>query len=235
MLEHWQPSRIHHQQVATSSSERQSEAGQGALLLERALQADLNSVDAFGSADGDKENVSTGITDGMFLANQKKRVKLTKGLSNARDIGSRAPSPAKLTVLSPRSHNSRTLPRSPFKTNSPEKAFSKPTAASTRAAKQPASRAPSRAVSRQGKPIARKPAAGKAGHDTESEGRDSEGSATSAVTTIVRKPATTTARSGAASQKATSKTTTSQPKKRTAATKKEAAVPATTRTLRKRN
>lgn len=122
------------------------------------------------------------------LANPKKRTKTTtttttKTTTQANTKASRAKNPpANSTVLSPKSHNSRTLPRSPFKAGgSPEKA-------STVRPVSPAKPVPSkgRAASRQ---QTTKKAAPAAPNNTTDDGRSSGVSDSSAGTTIVSKPA----------------------------------------------
>jgi len=189
-------------------------------------------------ADEDKENAPA-EPYAHDLANPKKRTKTattTANMKATRTASQKAPP----TVLSPRSANSRTLPRSPLKAASPEKpAFSiarpasavKPVVTQTHAiSSKPSSRAPSRQTKR--------PAPARAAALNNTEGRDSESSTTSAGTsgtTIVTKQA---AKKAPATRKAAPAKTTTVAAKKTAAAKKEAAPapvpPAGGRTLRKR-
>ena len=123
------------------------------------------------------------------LPNPKKRAKTaaTKPPTAAANTkASRSKNPLASTVLSPKSHNSRTLPRSPFKA-SPEKPPAKPAAVGRVASRQPTTK----------KGPAPAPAS------SEVEGRSSGVSDSSAGTTIVIKPAAAGARSrGAPARKA---------------------------------
>jgi hypothetical protein len=184
------------------------------------------------------------------LPNPKKRAKPTpaatantKATRTASRLKQQEIAPS--TVLSPKSHNSRTLPRSPFKMgSSPEK--EKPTAARAPSPikhsnlappKQAASRPASRQVN------SKRTAATATASDT--EGRISEASNTSAGTTIVTKlgnaakrvPAAAAAAVGKKSATAAGKTAAAE--RKAAAAKKENAPPAPVpagggRTLRKR-
>jgi hypothetical protein len=144
----------------------------------------------------------------------KKRAKTTTTTATANSKAMRTLSRAKGAVLSPKSHNSRTLPYSPLKpTNtSPAKTYpvnqagpfatSRPASpikplltvpTTTTGLSKPLSRAPSRQTKR---PAA---TAKQSAPESEMEGRDSEASTTSAGTTIVTKPA---AKKAAAARKA---------------------------------
>jgi len=127
------------------------------------------------------------------LANPKKRTKTaTAANMKATRTASRKVVPS--NVLSPKSHNSRTLPRSPFKPVVPEKPAAmrpiNPVKPSIQhlAPPKPTSRVPSR----QGKRGAPTP---------EADLRSSEASNTSAGTTIVTKPAAATKRAPAVAKK----------------------------------
>lgn len=189
-------------------------------------------------ADEDKENAPTEPW-AHDLPNPKKRTKTATATANTKATRT-ASQKAPPTVLSPRSANSRTLPRSPLKQASPEKpAFTtarpaspvKPIVTHTNAnSSKPSSRAPSRQTKRPA------PARGAA---LSSEGLESEISTTSTGTTgttVVTKQAA--AKKAPATRKAAAtKTTTAAAAKKT--TKKEAAAPAPAppaggRTLRKR-
>lgn len=146
------------------------------------------------------------------IENPKKRVKTTAPISAvpikpAARTTSRKPGPA--TVLSPKSHNSRTLPVSPFKTTSPLKdsALPKPSARSTTAASK-ATRPQSRQIKR---PVAQ-PAATV---NLTADNRPSSGSDVSSGTTIMVKR---TAPATAATKKATTAAA-GAPKSRTAGIK----------------
>ncbi|QIW97839.1 hypothetical protein AMS68_003357 [Peltaster fructicola] len=167
----------------------------------------------------DKENAPTAYPD---LQPQKKRTKTAEPRArSAMEKSTTTTSPMK-SVLSPRSHNSRTLPS---KITSPEKP-------SRLAVPQQKSRPVSRVASRQGTTAAKKTATRKASAQEESEGRDSEGSTTSAKTTIVKRAEPT---KRTVTKKAAPKaTTTSTTRKRAPAAKAEPTVPTATRTLRKR-
>ena len=124
------------------------------------------------------------------LPNPKKRAKTaaTKppAAAAANTKASRSKNPLASTILSPKSHNSRTLPRSPFKV-SPEKPPAKPVAVGRAASRlQTAKKAPAPAPA-----------------SSEVDGRSSGVSDSSAGTTIVNKPAAAGARSrGAPARKA---------------------------------
>lgn len=184
-------------------------------------------------ANEDKENAPT-ESYAHDLPNPKKRTKTATANTKATRTASQKT--AAPTVLSPRSANSRTLPRSPLKAASPEKpAFTtarpaspvKPIVSQTNAlSSKPSSRAPSRQTKR--------PAPARAAA-LNNDARDSEGSTTSAGTTIVSK---TTTKKAPATRKAAPAKTAPAASKKTAAAKKEAAPapvpPAGGRTLRKR-
>ncbi|KAF2169844.1 hypothetical protein M409DRAFT_52335 [Zasmidium cellare ATCC 36951] len=169
------------------------------------------------STGDDKENIPS--NPASELANPKKRTKTTGAVANSKATrtASRKAGPAR--VLSPKSHNSRTLPQSPIKpsTLSPEKALpAQPQLSAQPAPAKRSTRAPSRQTKR----------AGAATDGT--EGRTSEASNSSAGTTIITK-------SGKRKQPpAPKKTTTAKAAptgKKPAAVKQD--VPG--RTLRKRN
>ncbi|KAK3111284.1 hypothetical protein LTR53_013625 [Teratosphaeriaceae sp. CCFEE 6253] len=194
------------------------------------------------STSDDKENAPASPA-GVDLPNPKKRAKTTTtataNTKATRTVSRKGIAPPS-SVLSPKSHNSRTLPRSPFR--SPEK----PTAFQARptspvkpsiqhlAPPKAVGRAPSRQQAK--RPVT---AMATAMDEEMAEGRSSEASIASAGTTIVTKPAASRGRAGvkkaAASAIATAKTV-GRPK--AAAVKKENVppVPAATggRTLRKR-
>ncbi|KAK5117565.1 hypothetical protein LTR62_004987 [Meristemomyces frigidus] len=151
--------------------------------------------DQIGRNDDDKENARTEPEIELDLPMPKKRAKTGAATANtkaSRTISRKAAPP---NILSPRSHNSRTLPKSPIKSlaTSP----SKPHFAHISPAKQPppppthslapqsSSAASSRAPSRQTK---QRPLTA-AALETGGEGRSSEASNTSAGTTIIHKGA----------------------------------------------
>ncbi|OQO06364.1 hypothetical protein B0A48_08953 [Cryoendolithus antarcticus] len=123
------------------------------------------------------------------LPQPKKRAKPTQA-ATANTKATRAVSRKGPSVLSPRSHNSRNLPKSPFKPHaSPEKFYASAPMAATRSPVRPvlstlhAPAAPSsRAPSRQAKRVV-------TAVEVESAGRESETSTSSAETTIVTKAA----------------------------------------------
>lgn len=202
----------------------------------------LRSDYAFAAGIEDKENAPAPTDDfTQDLANPKKRVKSTQPPAETTNMAantkaSRAKAAAK--VLSPRSNNSRTLPRSPLKPGPMERA---PPASllpgRVSPMKPPQARAPSRATSRQTTRAARAPPTGaKKVAESESEGRESEGSTTSTTTTIVKKPAAAASKKSTVARKPSPKATT-QSAKPVAAPKKENVVPAPAsgrRVLRKR-
>ncbi|KAK5127033.1 hypothetical protein LTR85_008392 [Meristemomyces frigidus] len=179
------------------------------------------------TADDDKENAPA--QPSQDLPNPKKRAKTATANTKATRTASRKVVPS--SVLSPKSHNSRTLPRSPFKpsTAQDKPALGRPTSPIKPSIPQylapPPANSTSRAPSRQTK---------RAVAASDTEGRSSEASTTSAGTTIVTKPATK--RAPAAKKPAVPPKTTTAGRK-PAAVKKENVppVPATGgRTLRKR-
>jgi len=120
----------------------------------------------------DKENAPAGELE-HELPNPKKRAKTNTANTKATRTVSRKAVPA--NVLSPRSHNSRTLPKSPFKSHiSPVKSAQQHLAPSA-----PSSRAPSRQQTKRPATIM----------SSDVEGRSSEASNTSAGTTIIHKAA----------------------------------------------
>ncbi|KAF7185071.1 hypothetical protein HII31_13694 [Pseudocercospora fuligena] len=165
------------------------------------------------SAADDKENVPSEQQD---IANPKKRTKTATVTANTKATRTRNAGPA--GVLSPRSHNSRNLPQSPIKPAGglSEKAPAARPMTGVQAVVTKITRAPSRQTKRPGTA-------------QESEGRASEGSTTSAGTTIVTKPGTRKA----AVPKKTAPAKAATGGRKAAATKVEPA--AATRTLRKRN
>ncbi|EMC93170.1 hypothetical protein BAUCODRAFT_36836 [Baudoinia panamericana UAMH 10762] len=177
----------------------------------------------FVAEDEDKENAPANASHD--LANPKKRAKTATANTKATRTASRKGAPS--TVLSPKSHNSRTLAQSPAR-NMPSPVRTtmvrplSPVKPSMQHLAPP--KPSSRTLSRQAlRPLTA----------MESEGRSSEVSTASAGTTIVTKPA---AKKAAATRKpAVGKTATTA--KKPAVAKKEAAAPAATgggRTLRKR-
>jgi hypothetical protein len=135
------------------------------------------------------------------------------------------------TVLSPKSHNPRVPPRSPLKSSFAEKTSSiaakssSPVKSTAPTSSNPSSRAPSRQTKRPGTALSTV---------TTGKGRESEGSATSAGTTIVSKPG---AKKSAPTRKPPTAKLPAATTKRAAAVKKEPVVPAPAaagRTLRKR-
>ncbi|KAK5174404.1 uncharacterized protein LTR77_001484 [Saxophila tyrrhenica] len=184
--------------------------------------------------ENDKENVpASSQATQADLANPKKRAKTTTTTTAANTKASRTASRkvAPSSVLSPKSHNSRTLPRSPIK---PANSFEKPSSPvkpTTTTAPAAGKRTASRAQAKRGAPA---PPANEG--DTS---RSSEASNTSAGTTIVTKapPAKGRAAAGAKKAPADPKTTTATAK-RGAAAKKENVPPVPTaaagRSLRKR-
>ncbi|TKA83551.1 hypothetical protein B0A55_00525 [Friedmanniomyces simplex] len=192
----------------------------------------------------DKENAPAPapIESTLDLPNPKKRVNTATTTANTkatRTVSRKGPAPS--TVLSPKSHNSRTLPRSPFKPAlSPEKTamlerLASPIKSSIQHLAPPAkggTQAPSRQTKRPGTAMEA---------ETErdaTEGRSSEASTTSAGTTIVTKPATKVGRPAGA-KKATAATAakTTAVGRKPAAAKKENVPPVPVgggRTLRKR-
>ncbi|KAK0936359.1 hypothetical protein LTR29_012032 [Friedmanniomyces endolithicus] len=178
----------------------------------------------------------------------KKRVKTaTTTVANTkatRTVSRKGPAPPTSTILSPKSHNSRTLPRSPFKSAlSPEKIalidrLASPVKQLTQHLAPPA-KVPSRAPSRQAKRLVT--ALGMAQETgMATEGRSSEASTTSAGTTIVTtKTASKVGRLPAAKKTTVAKTTTLGGRKAAAVVKKENVPPVPLpvgggRTLRKR-
>lgn len=165
------------------------------------------------STGDDKENVPS---EQRAIPNPKKRSKTATVNANTKATRTRNAGPA--GVLSPRSHNSRNLPQSPIKATGGliEKApITRPvigmqsTAAKT-------TRVPSRQTKRPG--TAQEP-----------DGRTSEGSTSSAGTTIVTKPGSR--KTAVPKKPAPAKTVAAS--RKPATTKAETA--AATRTLRKRN
>ncbi|KAF2480471.1 Borealin N terminal-domain-containing protein [Neohortaea acidophila] len=195
--------------------------------------------DQISTASDDKEN----DTD-HDLANPKKRAKPTA--TNPKAAATTAPSnAARKAILSPRSHNSRTLPRSPFKTSEPNKSTTqlpipsspaKPTLSSSTAPQPKATSTRPAPRPQQQRNITRS--------DTDG-GRSSGASNTSASTTIVSKKKSTAAsargKAGAATKKAIASATSAMKSAATgrkagaAGAKKENVVPAAGgRSLRKR-
>ncbi|KAK6424130.1 hypothetical protein LTR95_016424 [Oleoguttula sp. CCFEE 5521] len=140
----------------------------------------------------DKENNPTSSHQQQpldSLPQPKKRAKPTSA-ATANTKATRAVSRKGPSVLSPRSHNSRNLPKSPFKPYaSPEKLYPSAPMAAARSPVRPvlstlhATAAPSsRAPSRQAKRVV-------TAVEVESAGRESETSTSSAETTIVTKAA----------------------------------------------
>ncbi|KAM0705914.1 hypothetical protein Q7P35_007274 [Cladosporium inversicolor] len=177
----------------------------------------------------DKENADARAE----LPNPKKRTKTTNTVATA-DAKSAARPGSRLktattTVLSPKSHNQRVPLLSPIKSTfagKPSSAPEKPSSSPAKPASQnPSTRAPSRQTTK-------RPATAMA----TSKKRDSEGSSTSAGTTIVTKSGSkkaAPARKAPVARPQSAAATT----KRAAAVKKEPVAPATTaagRTLRKR-
>ena len=168
--------------------------------------------DEMASAD-DKENVPS--EQALEIPNPKKRTKTT-ATANSKATRARNAGPA--GVLSPKSHNSRTLPHSPIKP------AEKPTTARPMSSAQNTASRTTRAPSRQTK---------RPGTASDTEGRASEASNTSAGTTIVTKPGS---RKAAAPKKATTTVKGTGTSRKPAVAKVETAPSAAaTRTLRKRN
>ncbi|CAK1355882.1 hypothetical protein CB0940_00443 [Cercospora beticola] len=168
--------------------------------------------DEMASAD-DKENVPS--EQALDIPNPKKRTKTT-ATANSKATRARNAGPA--GVLSPKSHNSRTLPHSPIKP------AEKPTTARPMSSAQNTASRAARAPSRQTK---------RPGTASDTEGRASEASNTSAGTTIVTKPGT---RKAAAPKKATTTVKGTGTSRKPAVAKVETAPSAAaTRALRKRN
>lgn len=184
---------------------------------------DANSSDQISTASDDKENEDT-----QDLAPPKKRAKPMTSTAASATANTARPV-ARKAVLSPRSHNSRTLPRSPFK--AAERSIAQVTRpaspAKTQAAKTTATRTATRPQQQQ-----------RNATNSDDGGRTSEASTTSASTTIVTK--TTAASKGktwagkkaATAANAVKAATTG--KRTAAATKKENVPPAGGRSLRKR-
>lgn len=176
--------------------------------------------DHFG--DENKENAPAASHD--LPNNPKKRVK-TAMAPNPKATRTISQKSVPSTVLSPRSANSRTLPKSPFKTvPSPEKSmFNRPPSPVKPAV-------PPRATSR----TTKRAVPGSATY-VEPGSRNSEASNSSAATTIVHKPAPPTKARAAARKGATATTAAAS---RKAVAKQEVAAPAPAaaagRTLRKR-
>ena len=178
----------------------------------------------------DKENADARAE----LPNPKKRTKMATTTAPTVDAKSARPASrlkttTTTTVLSPKSHNPRAPPRSPLKSSFAEKPSSiaaKPSSSPAKPASQnSSSRAPSRQTKRPATALSAAPTA---------RGRDSEGSSTSAGTTIVTK---TGAKKAAPVRKAPAAKVPTVATKRAAAVKKEPVAPAPTaagRTLRKR-
>ncbi|KAK0250144.1 hypothetical protein B0A54_11880 [Friedmanniomyces endolithicus] len=165
------------------------------------------------------------------LPNPKKRAKTATITTVAntkatRTVSRKGPAPPTSTILSPKSHNSRTLPRSPFKPAlSPKKTalierLASPVKQSTLQLAPPTktvSRAPSRQAKRPGTALGM-------AQETEmaTEGRSSEASTASAGTTIVTtKTASKVGRLPAAKKTTVAKTTTVGGRKAAAGVKKE--------------
>ena len=197
------------------------------LAPDRALHFKTDpSSDFISAATADENDKENAPAPQEPLPNPKKRVKTAT--ANTKASRNKLLPPAPSNVLSPRSHNSQTLPRSPFKSiannYSPEKGIPRPVFSPFKARPSvavPASRAPSRQVKRV--------------EPTSDETRQSGGSDSSAGTTIVRKePGGKKAVAG----KKTAAVGKAAPKK---VAKKENEVPAPAavaaggRTLRKRN
>ncbi len=175
----------------------------------------------------------------LDLANPKKRAKTaatTTATANTKASRTVSRKAVPSTVLSPKSHNSRTLPRSPFKSTGftsekPSSRPSSPAKPATLAVPTAGKRTASRAQTKRG------PAAA-AGSEIDT-GRSSEASNTSAGTTIVTKaPAKGRPAAGAKKAPAAPKTAIATGK-RIAAAKKENVPPVPTaaaggRSLRKR-
>jgi hypothetical protein len=182
-------------------------------------------------SEDDKENIpSSSVQQSQQdLANPKKRAKTTAAANTkAARTASRKVVPS--TVLSPKSHNSRTLPRSPFKPagNAPEKPTIRP-ASPAKSIPIPGKRTASR--------TAKRGAAAGPGSENDA-GRSSEASNTSAGTTIVHKPAPKGRTAAKKAPATTTKAATGTAAKRGAAAKKENIPPTTAaagRSLRKRN
>ncbi|EGP91535.1 unnamed protein product [Zymoseptoria tritici ST99CH_1A5] len=175
------------------------------------------------SMDEDKENEPS--ENPRELANPKKRTKTTAATANSKATRTISRKPGPSGVLSPKSHNSRTLPHppAPFKPSalSPEKTQpTRPTSAAQHAVPK-ATRAPSRQTKRAVAP------------QSPDNGRVSEGSAASAATTIMSNAKTGTTKKAAVPRKAaTAKAATAG---RKPAVPKQEPVASTGRTLRKRN
>ena len=160
----------------------------------------------------DKENMPA--QSEQDIPNPKKRTK-TAVTANSKATRARNAGPA--GVLSPRSHNSRNLPQSPIK---PMEKTYPPRPMSSAQTISKATRAPSRQTKRPG-----------TASDTDG-GRVSEGSNTSAGTTIITKPGTRKAATAKKTVPTKAATTTRKP----TTTKPAANAPAAaTRTLRSRN
>ncbi|KAM3418652.1 hypothetical protein BST61_g4629 [Cercospora zeina] len=165
------------------------------------------------ATEDDKENVPS--EPALDIPNPKKRAKTT-ATANSKATRARNAGPA--GVLSPKSHNSRTLPHSPIKP------VEKPSMARPMSSAQNTATRAARAPSRQSKPP---------GAASDTEGRASEASNTSAGTTIVTKPG---ARKAAVPKTAASTVRGTGTSRKPPVAKVETAPPAAaTRTLRKRN
>lgn len=172
----------------------------------------LTSISEYFGAD-DKENADARAE----LPNPKKRTKTTTTTVATADAKTAARPGSRLkttttTVLSPKSHNPRVPPRSPLKSTfagKPSSVPEKPSSSPTKPASQnPSTRAPSRQTTKRPATAMAAPTGKK---------RDSEGSSTSAGTTIVTKSG---AKKGAPARKAPA----ARPQSAAATTKRSAAV-----------
>ncbi|EMF17743.1 uncharacterized protein SEPMUDRAFT_78324 [Sphaerulina musiva SO2202] len=196
--------------VVVAAKQQKPETAQSS--LSRAKPASKRKSDEISLGDNKENALAQSSQD---IPNPKKR---TKTVVTANSKATRARNAGPAGVLSPKSHNSRTLPHSPIKPM--DKMYPPRPQSSAQTDSVKPTRAPSRQTKRPG-------AAPEA-----DGGRASEGSNTSAGTTIVTKPGTRKAAN-------TKKTVPARPaatSRKPAAAKLEAAPPAAgTRTLRKRN
>jgi hypothetical protein len=175
------------------------------------------------TADEDKENEPS--QNPRELANPKKRTKITAAAANSKAARTITRNPGPSGVLSPKSHNSRTLPHppAPFKssTMSPEKLQATRPTSSAQMSAPKTTRAPSRQTKRTAAPA------------SPDDGRVSEASATSAATTIMSNARAGTRKAPVVKKAATTKTATAA--RKPAVPKQEPVATTGGRTLRKRN
>ena len=197
------------------------------------LTRDLS--DQISTTSEDQENESQDL-----LPNPKKRARPNTSTTTANTKAIRAASSRKEAMLSPKSHNSQPVPRSPLRFV--EKSSACPTSPTKPLRAPPAKSAPTRKPSRQ-QLQSKKNGSANVQEEAEGEGRSSDASTTSAGTTVVRKEgAGGKGKAGAAKQTAAASTKSAvAAKKSTGAGSKKDNVPPVTatgagggRSLRKR-